>query len=487
MTYETVIGLEVHVELATKSKLFCSCSAAFGAAANENVCPACAGMPGMAAVVNKRAIELGMAACLVTDSEIAAVTTFDKKNYFYPDLPTGYQITQLYAPIGRNGTVAIATAAGSRRISLKQIHIEEDAGKLVHDKRSGSTLVDFNRASVPLIEIVSNPDFRSADEVVAYLEKLRSLLSFAGVSDCKMQEGSMRCDVNLSVRPASPLGESADAPRPYGVRTEIKNMNSLRAITRAIAYESARHIDILEGGAGELIQETRRWDDAKGMTFAMRDKEDATDYRYFPNPELLPIRISAEWIEDVHAALPEPAAAKFARMTEEMGLSAYDSRIITGSAALAAIFDGVLKDYNRPKTVVNWIMVELLSIAKGDNKGEDDIRIDTAKFARLMALVDDGTINRTTGKEVLEKILTENTDPDSYIAAQGLANISDDGLVARLVAEVLAENEKSVGEYLGGNQKAFGFLVGQVMKKAERKADPKAVNELLRRELDGRA
>ena len=474
-SYEIVMGLEVHIELATESKLFCACSAKFGADANENVCPACSGMPGMPAVVNKRAIELGIAAALVTNSEITSTMTFDKKNYFYPDLPTGFQITQLYAPICRNGWVEIETAAGPKKITLHQIHIEEDAGKLVHDTRSGTTLVDFNRTSVPLTEIVSNPDFRTAAEVVAYLEKLRSLLSFAGVSDCKMQEGSMRCDVNISVREAG-----SDV---LGTRAEIKNMNSLKAIARAIEYESQRQIEALETGCEELVQETRRWDDGKGMTFSMRDKESATDYRYFPNPELMPVFISDEWIEEVRASLPESAADKFSRMTTELGLSEYDSKIITGSKTLATIFDETLNHFNKPKEVVNWIMVELLSIAKGDNKGEDDISIDCEKFAKLISLVDSGAINRTIGKEVLLKVLAEKVDPESYVAEQGLGSITDSGFITGLVDEVIVEFDKSVKEYLDGNQKAYGFLVGQIMRKAEKKADPKTVNALLKEAL----
>lgn len=473
--YEVVMGLEVHVELATESKLFCSCSAKFGADANENVCPACAGMPGMPAVVNKKAIELGIAAAIVTNSQITRTMTFDKKNYFYPDLPTGYQITQLYAPICRNGWVEIETDEGKKKITLKQIHIEEDAGKLVHDGRTGTTLVDFNRTSVPLTEIVSNPDFRSAGEVVAYLEKLRSLLSFAGVSDCKMQEGSMRCDVNISVREAG-----SDQ---LGTRTEIKNMNSLRAIVRAIEYETQRHIEALETGCEELVQETRRWDDNKGESFSMRGKENATDYRYFPNPELMPVYIGDEWIAEVRSNLPESAQDKFTRMTEQMGLSEYDSKIITGSKNLAAIFDKTVKYINKPKDVVNWINVDLLSIAKGDNKGEDDITIDCEKFAKLISLVNENMINRTIGKELLVKVLEDGIDPESYVKEHRLGNITDTGFLENLVREVLTEYGKSVQEYRDGNQKVFGFLVGQIMRKAEKKADPKAVNELLRKML----
>jgi aspartyl-tRNA(Asn)/glutamyl-tRNA(Gln) amidotransferase subunit B len=471
MKYETVMGLEVHVELATNSKLFCGCSAKFGAEANENVCPACAGMPGMPAVTNKRAVELGIAAGIVTNSEIAKTMTFDKKNYFYPDLPSGYQITQYFAPICRNGWIEIETAAGKKNITLKQIHIEEDAGKLVHDSRTGKTLVDFNRTSVPLVEIVSNPDFRSSEEVVAYLEKLRLLLSFANVSDCKMQEGSMRCDVNISVREAG-----SDK---YGTRTEIKNMNSLKAISRAIAYESQRHMDALETGSEVLIQETRRWDDNKGETFSMREKEDATDYRYFPDPELMPISISDEWINAVRTGLPEMAHEKFDRLTGQMGLSEYDSRIITGSKNLSDIFDETAKYFSNPKEVANWIIVELLSIATGDNKGEDDIVIDRKKFAKLMELVDNKTINRNVGKKLLVKVLEEGIDPEAYVEENKLGMVSDTDVISNAVREVLSGNEKSVNEYKDGNQKVIGFFVGKVMKKLDGKADPKIVNALL--------
>ena len=470
--YEVVMGLEVHVELATQTKLFCSCSAKFGADANENVCPACAGMPGMPAVTNQKAVELGIAAGIVTNSEITPVITFDKKNYFYPDLPTGYQITQLFAPVCRNGWVDIETQSGPYRIHLKQIHIEEDAGKLVHDPRTGSSLVDFNRTSVPLVEIVSLPDFRTAEQVVAYLEKLRLLLSFAGVSDCKMQEGSMRCDVNLSVRLR---GESR-----LGVRTEMKNMNSLKAIARAIEYESERHIRALESGEETLVQETRRWDDAKGESFAMREKENATDYRYFPNPELMPIEISDDWIEKVRASLPESSYDKFARMTEQLGLSEYDSKIISGSRNLSRIFDEVTAVYPKHKDAVNWIIVDLLSIAKSDGESDEDVRVDCRKFADIMQLTDEGTINRGTGKKLLAQILREDIDPRTYVAEQGLGMVTDTSYLEDVIRETLAANEKSVNEYKAGNAKVVGFFVGQIMKKAGGKADPQTVNKLLR-------
>ena len=503
MKYEVVMGLEVHVELSTQSKLFCSCSAGFGSDANENVCPACAGMPGIPPVVNKKAVELGIAAGLVTNCEITPVMTFDKKNYYYPDLPTGYQITQWFAPICTNGWIEIETPEspgdktdaqsppsdavsppsgekntkpGCKRITLQRIHLEEDAGKLVHDPRTRSSLVDFNRASVPLVEIVSNPDFRSAEEVIAYLEKLRSLLSFAGVSDCKMQEGSMRCDVNISVRET---GCSV-----LGTRTEIKNMNSLKAIKRAIGYESQRHIDALETGCETLVQETRRWDDDCGETFSMREKEEAADYRYFPNPELMPVHIDKAWIESVRSALPEPAHVKYEHMTSKLGLPEYDSRLITGSRNLTRIFDETLTHFENPKEISNWIIGDLLAAAKTSGKSDDEIDIDCEKFAKVIKLVDDKTINRATGKKLFIKVIEEGIDPEAFVSENALAMVSDSGLLETAIREVLSENEKSVLDYRAGKQKAFGFLVGQVMKKMAGKADPSAVNEILKKILE---
>jgi len=471
MVYEVVMGLEVHVELSTQSKLFCSCSAKFGADPNENVCPACLGMPGIPAVANKRAIELGIAAALVTNSEISPVITFDKKNYFYPDLPTGYQITQWFAPICKNGWIDIP-----KRITLKQIHIEEDAGKLIHEPRTRSTLIDFNRAGVPLIEIVSNPDFETADEVTAYLEKLRLLLTFAGISDCKMQEGSMRCDINISVR--------EKGSKTLGTRTEIKNMNSLKAIARAIEYESQRHIDALETGSEKLVQETRRWDDDIGATFSMREKEEAEDYRYFPNPEIMPIYINDTWINSVRDALPEPAHIKYEKMTEALGLPEHDSKIISSNQNLSSIFDNILLLHNKPKDVSNWIIGELLAISKDAGVRDENISIDTGKFAEIIKLVDTGKINRSVGKKVLTKVFEDNIDPEAYITEHSLAMVSDTGLLEAAINDVLSENEKSVTEYKNGNQKVFGFLVGQVMKKTAGKADPHSVNELLQKALN---
>ncbi len=472
MEYEVVMGLEVHVELATQSKLFCSCSAKFGGGPNEHVCPACAGMPGMLPVTNKQAVSLGIAAALVTNSEITRTMTFDKKNYFYPDLSTGYQITQLFAPICKNGWVEIETSAGKKTIGLKQIHIEEDAGKLVHDTRTDTSLVDYNRASVPLTEIVSNPDFRSAEEVIAYLEKLRDLLIYAGVSDCKMQEGSMRCDVNLSVRP-----KGSDI---LGTRTEMKNMNSLKAIARAIAYEAQRHIDALETGCETLVQETRRWDDTKGESFAMREKENATDYRYFPNPDLMPITISDAWIEEVRSALPELPAAKRARYIAELGLPEYDTNIITGSLPLVKLFESTLAVCGDAKEASNWIIGELLKLLSANEKTAEDISFDPQSLGKIIRMVKANTINRGTAKKVFEQVFHENVDPEAYVKEKGLAMVSDGAAIRTAIEQVIAENEKSVMEYQSGKQQAFQYLIGQSMKALKGQAPAQQVQQILR-------
>ena len=476
MKYEVVMGLEVHVEMATESKLFCSCSAKFGADANENVCPACAGMPGFLPVTNKKAVELGMKAGFVTNCDITRCTTFDKKNYFYPDLSTGYQITQLNAPICRNGYVEIETPQGAKKIRIKQIHIEEDAGKLVHDGRN--SLVDYNRASVPLVEIVSQPDFRSVEEVIAYLEKLRSLLVFAGVSDCKMEEGSMRADINISVR--------EQGSEILGTRTEMKNMNSLKAISRAIAYESERHIDALETGCEELVQETRRWDDSKNMSFSMRNKENATDYRYFPNPDLMPIYIDDEWYNGVKASVPEMPHEKYARYTAELALSEYDAKMLSGSKVLSDIFDETMKhcDKARAKDAAVWLTVELMNLVNNDSKPLDECKLNSEKLAKLIGLVDSKVVNRNTAKEIFGEIYRNDVDPEKYVEEHGLAMVSDDSGIRRIIVELIGENQKSVDEYKNGNKKVIGFFVGKVMKEMKGKADPQAINSILTEELD---
>jgi len=476
MKYEVVIGLEVHVELSTESKLFCSCSAKFGADANENVCPACIGMPGYPPVTNRKAIELGIVSGLVTNCEISNTITFDKKNYYYPDLPAGYQITQLFNPICQNGYIDIQTSQGEKRIKIKQIHIEEDAGKLVHDSFTDSSLVDYNRTSVPLVEIVSMPDFSNAEEVIAYLEKLRALLTFSGVSDCKMQEGSMRADINISVR--------EKGSQKLGTRTEMKNMNSFKAITRAIEYESQRHIDALETGVEELVQETRRWDDNKNQSFSMRSKENATDYRYFPNAELMPIIIDDAWISKVKFGLPELAHEKYERYLSDYKLPEQDSRILTTSKALTDIFDETMKHTDRPKEAANWLLVELMNLVKVESKSIDDIQMDGKKIAKIIELVDQKTINRTTAKEIFAEIFKNDVNPEEYIEKHGLGMVSDENALLEAAKLALAENQKSVAEYKEGNQKVIGFFVGIIMRKMNGKADPAMVNQILKKLLD---
>ena len=474
--YEVVIGLEVHVELATESKLFCSCSTKFGAGPNENTCPACVGLPGMPAVLNRRAVELGITAGLLTNSEITRTIAFEKKNYYYPDLPTGYQITQLFAPICRNGHVKIKTPDGNEReIQLKQIHIEEDAGKLVHDARARRSLIDLNRAGVPLIEIVSMPDFHNSDEVIAYLERLRALLSFAGVSDCRMQEGSMRCDVNISLRP---WGQEE-----LGVRTEMKNINSFRSIARVIEYEIGRHAEALDKKTGELRQETRRWDDGAGKSFSMRSKENATDYRYFQNPEIPPVDISDDWIETMRAALPESSQDMFARLTGELEIPEFEAGIITGNRNLAEIFNATCAVGAPVRELATWMVVELLSLRKSDDGSEATIQIGAEDFAALIGLVLDKKITRATGKKVLARMLEGGIDPVEFVKSEGLESQNDEGELRALIISVMSENPKPVGEFRGGNEKVFGFLVGQIMRKTAGKAEPGLVNSILREEL----
>lgn len=476
MKYEIVMGLEVHIELATESKLFCSCGAKSGADANRHVCPACAGMPGYFPVANKKAIEFGMMSGIVTNCEVSRFITFDKKNYFYPDLPTGYQITQLLNPIAKNGFIEIKTKDEIKKIRIKQIHIEEDAGKLVHDARTGSSLVDFNRGGVPLNEIVSMADFRTADEVIAYLEKIKELLSYAGISECKMENGTMRCDVNISVREFG--------VQKLGTRTEIKNMNSLTDIVEAIEYESNRHIEAIENKTEILVQETRRWDDVKKMTYSMRSKEDATDYRYFPDANIMPINISEDWFNEVKAKLPELAHEKRARYAKDYNLSEYDCEVLTGSKNLSDIFDDTVKHTDKPKDVSNWLTVELMNIVKNDNKNIEDVKIEGKKIAELIELVEKKVINRTKAKEIFLEIYKNNVDPKKFAEQNQLGMISDTSQIEEMVKTVLASDPKSVDDYKKRPEKILGFFVGIVMGRMKGKADPEIVNKLLKEYLE---
>ena len=474
--YETVIGLEVHVELATKTKIFCSCSTAFGGAPNTHTCPVCTGMPGSLPVLNKQVVEYAMAVGLATNCEITRKNIFDRKNYFYPDNPQNYQISQLYMPICRNGGVEIETKDGGKKIiGIHEIHMEEDAGKLLHDEWEKCSLVDYNRSGVPLIEIVSEPDMRSAEEVIAYLEKLRMIIQYLGASDCKLQEGSMRADVNLSVREAG--------AEEFGTRTEMKNLNSFKAIARAIEGERERQIELLEEGKA-VIQETRRWDDNKESSYAMRSKEDAQDYRYFPEPDLVPIVISGEWIEQIRARQPELQTEKMERYKKEFDIPEYDAKIITSSKHMADIFEAASAVCGKPKKVSNWLMVETLRLLKDHNMEPEEISFAPENLAKLVKLTDDGVINSSVAKEVFEQIFKEDIDPEKYVEEKGLKMDNDEEGLKATLEEIVANNPQSVSDYKAGKEKAIGFLVGQAMKATKGKANPGIVNKLLKEILD---
>ncbi len=470
--YETVIGLEVHVELATKTKIFCGCSTAFGAEKNAHTCPVCTGMPGSLPVLNKQVVEYAVAVGLATNCTITQNCKFDRKNYFYPDNPQNYQISQLYLPICRNGGIEIETEAGGKKIiGIHEIHMEEDAGKLVHDDWEDVSVVDFNRSGVPLIEIVSEPDMRSAEEVIAYLEKLRLIIQYLGASDCKLNEGSMRADVNLSVREVG----AAE----FGTRTEMKNLNSFRAIAHAIEGEKNRQIDLLESGE-KVIQETRRWDDTKESSHAMRSKEDAQDYRYFPEPDLVPVIISDEWLEEIRSKQPEFRTQKLERYEREYEIPRYDAEILTGSKKLADIFEATTELCGKPKKVSNWLMGEAMRLLKEHEMDPEDLRFSPANLAKLIGLVEAGTINGTVAKEVFEQIFAEDIDPEQYVKEHGLAAVNDEGELRAAIEQIIADNPQSVEDYHNGKEKAIGFLVGQTMKAMKGKANPGLVNKILK-------
>lgn len=474
MNYQVVIGLEVHVELSTKSKIFCSCTTEFGGEPNTHVCPVCSGMPGVLPVLNKKVVEYAVRAGLATNCEITRYSKFDRKNYFYPDLPKAYQVSQLYLPICRNGKVEIEVDGEKKHIGIHEIHMEEDAGKLVHDPWDDCTLVDYNRCGVPLLEIVSEPDFRSADEVIAYLTKLRETMMYLGVSDCKMQEGSMRADVNVSVMP---MGSKR-----FGTRTEMKNMNSFKAIYKAINYEAKRQTEILESG-GVVVQETRRWDDNKDASFAMRSKENAQDYRYFPEPDLLPIEISDEWINNAKATMPELPHDKRNRYVKEFGLSEYDASVITSERQIAYLFEDIVKLSNEPKEACNIIMGELMRLMSETSTLAEEVNIDSQKIADLISLVKSGKINRTVYKDVFEKVFVDNVDPKSYIKENSLTMLNDDSVVEKTIDDVISKNTKSIEDLRSGKTKARDFLVGQTMKILNGKANPQIVNKILNEKL----
>lgn len=475
--YEAVIGLEVHVELKTTSKLFCSCSTEFGQEPNTQVCPVCLGLPGSTGVLNKKAVELAVKAGLALNCTIGTYTWFDRKNYYYPDLPKGFQISQFFRPIAYQGHINIEVNGQTKRINITRAHLEEDPGRLIHAGGSlaaaRSTDVDYNRSGMPLIEIVSEPEIRSGEEAKAYLEKLKTILEYTGVSDVKMEQGSLRCDANVSVRPQ---GETA-----LGTKTEIKNMNSFRAVQRAIEYEVERQIEVLEDG-GKIIQETRGWDENKGVTLSQRNKENP-DYRCFIEHDLAPLALTTDWIEEVRVSIPELPDVRRTRLMEEFGLPAYDAGLITGSYALAEFFDAAVQLYPDAKTVSNWIMGELLRLLNASGRELSATGVTPARLAALLKLVEKGTVSNKIAKEVFEEIFATGVEPEQIIKEKGLVQISDEGRLAAVIEEVIANNPKSVADFQAGKEQAIGFLVGQVMKATKGQANPQLVNGLIRKKL----
>jgi aspartyl-tRNA(Asn)/glutamyl-tRNA(Gln) amidotransferase subunit B len=492
--YETVIGLEVHAQLLTRSKMFCGCATAFGAAPNTQVCPVCLGMPGVLPVVNRRAVEFAIRLGLAVNARIAMSSRFARKNYFYPDLPKGYQISQYELPICEGGWLDIAREATierharreatierharvegrSKRIRLTRAHLEEDAGKNLHDVGDGASHVDLNRAGTPLLEIVSEPDLRSADEAVAYLKALRELVVYLGICDGNMEEGSFRCDANVSIRPAG--------VETLSTRVELKNINSFRYVKRAIEYEVERQIGVVEDG-GRIVQETRLFDPQRGVSVTMRSKEAAHDYRYFPEPDLVPIAAPAAWIAEIRAALPELPEAKRARFAADYGLSAYDATVLTGSRALADYFEATLRHGAPPKTAANWIMGELLALLNAEGTEIDMCRVTPKSLAALFALIDAGTISGKIAKTVFVEMYRTGAEADAVVAAKGLTQVSDAGELAAVIDQVIADSPKELAQYRAGKDKLFGHFVGQVMKRTQGKANPAKVNELLKARL----
>jgi len=475
--YEIVIGLEVHAELKTESKIFCSCSTAFGAEPNTQVCPICSGFPGMLPVLNEKVVDLAIKTGLALNSEIAEFCKFDRKNYFYPDLPKAYQISQYDLPICKGGYLDIDLDGEKIRIGITRAHLEEDAGKLVHQGDITTTpfsLVDLNRSCVPLLEIVSEPDMRSAQQARAYVEKLRSILLFAEVSDCKMEEGSLRFDANVSVRP---WGQ-----KEFGTRAEIKNLNSFRSLERAIEYEAKRQMEAVEDGE-VIVQETRTWDEEKGVTRSMRSKEEAHDYRYFPEPDLPPLRINQDWVETIRAVMPELPDQASRRLVEEYSLSEYDAALITLSPQNLAFFNESVRLYPDAKAVSNWMMGDLSRLLNQNGIDIEDCQVKPAGLAEMMKLIQDGTISGKMAKTVFEEIFNSGKDPATIVKEKGLVQISDEGSLAPLIDEIVNNNPKVVQDYKNGKEKAFGFFIGQIMKVTRGQANPELVNTLLRDRL----
>jgi aspartyl-tRNA(Asn)/glutamyl-tRNA(Gln) amidotransferase subunit B len=477
MDYEIVMGLEVHAELSTRSKIYCGCSTEFGGEPNTHCCPICTGMPGVLPVLNKSVVEYAVKAGLAMNCTISQFSKQDRKNYFYPDLPKAYQVSQFDLPLCVGGYVEIDVGGVRKKIGITRIHIEEDAGKLIHDEWDTGTLVDYNRCGVPLIEIVSEPDMRSPEEAKAFVESIKAILEYLDVCDCKMQEGSLRADVNLSVRP---VGSTT-----FGTRTEMKNLNSFRAIQRAAENEAKRQIAEIEDG-GKIMQETRRWDDNKGSSYAMRSKEEAHDYRYFPEPDLVPVVVDDEWLSRIKASLPELPAARKARYIEQFGLPEYDAGLLTSSKHLADFFEEAVKESSNVKAVSNWIMGDMMRILKEREAEADAVPFPGQYLAQLVSLIDKGTISGTIARKVFEKMFETGREPGIIVKEEGLEVVSDEGALTAAVKKIVDANPQSVADYKSGKEKAFGFLVGQAMREMKGKADPQTINRLLKEELASR-
>ncbi|ADL69566.1 glutamyl-tRNA(Gln) amidotransferase, B subunit [Thermoanaerobacterium thermosaccharolyticum DSM 571] len=474
MNYEAVIGLEVHAELLTKTKIFCNCTTEFGGEPNTHVCPVCLGLPGTLPVLNKKVVEYAVKAGLALNCEISKFSKMDRKNYFYPDLPKAYQISQYDLPLCKNGYVEIETSDGvKKKIGLTRIHIEEDAGKLMHENIDGS-LVDYNRAGVPLIEIVSEPDMRTPEEAYLYLTKLKSVLEYSEVSDCKMQEGSLRVDTNVSVRP---VGSNE-----FGTKIELKNLNSFKAVQRALEYEIKRQIKLIENRE-KIVQETRRWNEQKGVTESMRSKEEAHDYRYFPEPDLVPIIVSDEWKEEIRKSLPEMPEYKKERFVSQYGIPEYDASVITSSKPLADFFEKCALEYSSAKIISNWIMGEMMRLLKETGKEIDEVPIKPHQMASLLNLIDNGTITGSIAKTVFEDMFMTGKNPEEIVEEKGLKQLSNEDELREIAIKVIKDNPKSVEDYKNGKDKAIGFLVGQMMKATKGKANPQLANKLLKEEL----
>ena len=473
MEYEAVIGLEVHAQLKTRTKTFCDCSTVFALKPNINVCPVCLGMPGVLPVLNRKIVLYACMLSMAVEGTIEKRSVFARKNYFYPDLPKGYQISQYELPVNKQGIIRIQTGSGSKEVRLNRIHIEEDAGKLMHN-HDGTSFVDFNRSGIPLLEIVSEPDMAVPDEAVAYLKKLRTILLYLGICDGNMEEGSLRCDANVSVRPR---GQTQ-----LGVKSEIKNMNSFRFIHKALEYEIKRQTEILEDG-GTIVQETRLWDESSGTTKSMRSKEEAHDYRYFPEPDLLTLEVSGELLEEARKAVPELPDAKAKRFSAQYALPSYDAEVLTASRDLAGYFEDIVKLFDKPKTVSNWIMSEMLRFIKDIDTGIGTFKVTPAQTAKLLGLVEAGTISGKIAKSVYEHMVETGKDPDALVRELGLEQISGEKEIQEIIQSVMVGNQKEVEQYRAGKEKVFGFFVGQVMKATGGKANPSVVNELLRKNL----